>query len=166
MGHLAINAALVAALIWFSNVCRADLNHRISIFQVRKSIPLSDNEPVYRDFYVSSGDESGIRVGMIIPVKRRVPVHDPVFNKLAGDLYISVGELEIIHVGNGLSVGRMINATMDKERPILDFEGFMVGDRIDIDNARMPVKLLATPHRPFHSRTHHHHLILKVVVML
>ncbi len=144
MSHLALNLALVAALIWFTTVCRADLGHRISIFQVKKSIPLADEAPVYRDFYINSGSESEIKVGMIIPVKRRVPVHDPVHNKLAGDLYIKVGELKVIHVGNGLSVGRLVNTLNESNRPILEFEGVMVGDRLDVHRARFEDEELET----------------------
>src|SRR5689334_6598209 len=82
------------------------LADEIAIFDVRKNSTLSDSEPAFRDFYISRGSESGLRPGMIVTVKRRMPLYDSFHNRSAGDLTVSVGRVKIIHVEKELAVAR------------------------------------------------------------
>jgi hypothetical protein len=102
------------------------------IFDVRRSLPLEPNEPVYKDFYINAGPEAGFKKGVYISVVRPIPVHDPIQNKQQGTLNIPVGHLQVIHVERGITVARLQDELADDERPTLEFEGVMVGDKIDL----------------------------------
>ncbi len=107
----------------------------LTIFDVRKNLPMSDTEKVYRDFYVNGGSESGMTVGMIITVQRRMPLYDTYQNRSAGDLDLKVAKIKIIHVQKGLSVARMHSEYNRENSPLLEDNFVMVGDRLDLATA-------------------------------
>ncbi len=136
-------AALKRAFIWVlgaigivQGLCLADayaqnLSGAPLIFDVRRSLPLEPNEPVFHDFYINAGPEAGFRKGMYVTVVRLVPVHDPVQNKQQATLSINVAKLQVIHVERNITVARLQSEFTDEERPTLEFESVMIGDRID-----------------------------------
>lgn len=109
----------------------ADLQSAPLIFDVRINLPLDPEDPTYHDFYINVGAELGFKKGMFVNVIRPVPVHDPIQNKQQGTLNISVARLQVIHVERNLTVARLVNEFSDEERPVLEFEAVMIGDRID-----------------------------------
>ncbi|MCB0391129.1 MAG: hypothetical protein KDD58_07555 [Bdellovibrionales bacterium] len=104
----------------------------VAIFDSRKPVTLSKNDPAYIDFYVNAGSEVGIKRGVIITVHRRTSLYDAYQNKSPGDLKVEVGQIKIIHVQKGLSVGRVHKIFSREDRPNLDYESVMVGDRLDL----------------------------------
>jgi hypothetical protein len=50
---------------------------------------------------------------------------------------IPVGKLQVIHVENNIAVARLVNELRDDERPTLEFESVMIGDRVDVKRASM-----------------------------
>ncbi|MBT4761857.1 MAG: hypothetical protein HOO06_09195 [Bdellovibrionaceae bacterium] len=111
--------------------------NNLLVFDVKKSLPLSDKETVYKDFYINGGDEYGLRPGMLVTVYRSKAMYDNYSNKSAGDLKIFVGRLKIIHVQNGLAVARMFSTLSRKRLPILEYTTIMVGDRLDMNTLEM-----------------------------
>lgn len=109
----------------------SELNNAPLIFDVRRSLPLEPDEPVYRDFYINAGVEAGFKKGMYITVVRLIPVHDPLQNKQQGELQVGVARLQFIEVTRNLSVARLHSEFTNDERPALEFEGVMIGDRVD-----------------------------------
>ncbi len=107
------------------------------IFDVRRSLPMDSEESVYHDFYISAGVEAGIKKGQFLPVARQLPVHDPIQNKQQALLTISVGKLQVIHVERNMSVARLVSELTDEERPTLEYEAVMIGDRVDLRGATM-----------------------------
>jgi hypothetical protein len=107
------------------------------IFDVRRSLPLEPDEPVYHDFYINAGPEAGFKKGMYITVVRLVPVHDPVQNKQQAELAVNVARLQVIHVAHALTVARLHSEFTDEERPTLEYESVMIGDRIDTGSLTM-----------------------------
>ena len=103
-----------------------------TIFDVRRSLPLDPDEEVTHDFYINAGPEAGLKKGVFISVVRPVPVHDPIQNKQQATLNIPIGKLQIIHVEKNISVGRLQNELSDDERPTVEFEAIMIGDRVDL----------------------------------
>jgi hypothetical protein len=103
-----------------------------TIFDVRRSLPLEPDEEVTKDFYINAGPEAGFKKGVYISVVRAVPVHDPIKNMQQATLNIPVGKLKVIDVQRGITVARLETELTDDERPTLEFEGVMVGDRIDL----------------------------------
>lgn len=102
-----------------------------SIFDVRRSLPLEPEEPVYHDFYINAGPEAGFRKGQYVTVVRLVPVHDPVLNKQQATLTVTVAKLQVIQTERNITVARLQSEFSDDERPTLEYEAVMIGDRID-----------------------------------
>ncbi len=107
------------------------------IFEVRKSLPMENNEVAYKDYYINSGNESGLKKGMYIGVVRNSAIQDPAKNSTQGTLKIPIAKMQIIQVEKKLSVGRLYNQTSNDERATVEFEGVMVGDVLDMESASM-----------------------------
>lgn len=106
-----------------------------TIFDVRKNLPMANNEPVFRDFYISSGSEAGLTVGMLLNVQRRMPLYDSYQNRSAGDLQLKVARVKIIHVQKGLAVARLHSEFTREGTPLLEDNFIMVGDQLDLSSA-------------------------------
>ncbi len=103
-----------------------------TIFDVRKSLPMEPTEPSFHDFYINAGVEAGFKKGQYLPVHRSLPIHDPVQNKQQGILTIPVGKILVIHVERNITVARLASELGDDERPTLEYEAVMIGDKIDM----------------------------------
>lgn len=110
----------------------ADLREVPTIFDVRKSLPMEPAEPAYHDFYINAGTEAGFKRGQYLPIQRALPVHDPIQNKQQAILTVPVGKVFVIHVDRGLTVARLVQELSGDERPTLDYEAIMIGDRVDM----------------------------------
>lgn len=129
--------AIVAFILFVFFLSRTEIANAQSasgpvIFDVRRSLPLEPDEEVTKDFYINAGPEAGFKKGVYISVVRAVPVHDPIKNMQQATLNIPVGKLKVIDVQRGITVARLETELTDEERPTLEFEGIMVGDRIDL----------------------------------
>lgn len=110
------------------------------VIEVRKTISMSKNDKVYKNYFINGGELLGLKKGTIVDVLRRLPLHDPIKNISIGDLRVKVGEIEIIHADTLLSVARLISQDSPENRPVLDYEAVMVGDRLDLASVRTPKK--------------------------
>jgi hypothetical protein len=106
----------------------------MSVVEVKRNITLSDDDPIYKDYYVNAGDGSALRKNLVVNVKRRVVVKDN-GSKTIGDFETTVGQLKIIHVGNKVSVAREFKLTPRDEEPMIEQIGVMRGDRVDLNNS-------------------------------
>lgn len=125
----------LAVFLFFFVPCFAYGQLAVTIFEVRKSLAMADNDPVYRDFYVNGGSESGIAVGSIMTVRRRLPMYDSYQNRSAGELELKVAKVKVIHVQRGLSVVRLHSEFTREQSPLLEDNYIMVGDLIDLGSA-------------------------------
>ena len=107
----------------------------IMIFDVRRPLALSDKETTYKDFYISGGNESGLRAGMIVNVMRKIPLYDSYQNRSAGELMIKVARVKLVAVQKGLSVARLHSDFSRDNNPILEDNYIMVGDLLDLASA-------------------------------
>lgn len=65
----------------------------LTIFNIRKNLPMSDDEKVLRDFYINAGSEAGLATGMVITVQRRMPLYDSYQNR-SGNLDLKVAKIK------------------------------------------------------------------------
>jgi hypothetical protein len=130
---LALCSTAIAAIVCFApaEANAQNLTAAPMIFDVRRSLPLEPTEPRYHDFYINAGPEAGFRKDMFLTVVRLIPVHDPVQNKQQGTLSVNVARLQVIHVERNITVARLHSSFGNDERPTLEFEAVMIGDRID-----------------------------------
>jgi hypothetical protein len=108
---------------------------RVQVFDVHKNLPMTAKDPVYHDYYISAGRDSGLKEGMIVPVLRATTVHDPLYNVSRGEISIRVGQLKIIQVGERVSVARIYKNHDRAAAPVLDVDAILVGDTVDISDA-------------------------------
>ena len=129
-----IRQLLVLAAIQLFTVTAAfaqSLTSAPQIFDVRISLPLEPEDEAYHDFYINAGPEAGLKKGMFVTVVRLVPVHDPIQNKQQATLTVDVARLQVIHVERNITVARLDSEFTDEDRPTLEYESVMIGDRID-----------------------------------
>jgi hypothetical protein len=108
-----------------------------TIFDVRKSLPMEPTEAPFHDFYINAGSEAGFKRGQYLPIRRSLPVHDPIQNKQQAVLTVPVGNLLVIHVDRGLTVARLVQELGNEDRPTLEFEAVMIGDHVDLKGITM-----------------------------
>lgn len=107
----------------------------VTVFDVRRTLRMSDQDQVLRDYYLNGGQESGLAVGMVVTVTRKLPLYDNYQNRSAGDVHLKVAKLKIIHVQKGLSVGRVQSEFSRENAPLLEDPFVMVGDALDLATA-------------------------------
>ncbi|MBX3021069.1 MAG: hypothetical protein KF799_05275 [Bdellovibrionales bacterium] len=107
----------------------------LTIFDVRRTLRMANTDPIYHDYYINGGNESGLSNGMILTVTRKLPLYDNYQNHSAGDLNLKVAKLKIIHVQKGLAVGRLQSEFTRENAPLLEDAFIMVGDSLDLSTA-------------------------------
>jgi hypothetical protein len=124
--------------------CMQSNADEMSIVDVKRNITLSDEDTVYKDYYINAGDGSALRKNMVINVKRKIYIKD-LGTKSVGDFEALVGQLKIIQVGNKVSVAREFKLTPRDQEAMLEQIGIMSGDKLDltgsfIDNSKPSAK--------------------------
>jgi hypothetical protein len=109
----------------------------VSIFEMRKSLPMNPGEPAVHDYYINAGSEAGLKKDMYAKVVRSTSVQDPGQNRAQGTLHIAIANVQLIQVEKNISVARLYSELSDDERPAVEFEAIMLGDRIDMDSVTM-----------------------------
>ncbi len=112
----------------------------IVIVDVRRNITLSDDDAVYKDFYLEAGEGSGLKKNLVVNVKRKIYVRDQAAKSI-GDFETVVGQLRIVHVQGKIAVGREYKLQSRDEEAMVEQIGIMSGDHIDltgsfVDSAR------------------------------
>jgi hypothetical protein len=116
----------------------------LTIFDVRQNLPMSESDPVFRDYIIDGGSESGLSVGMLLTVQRRLPLYDSYQNHSAGDLLLKVARIKIIYVQKGMAVARLHSEFTREATPLLEDGFIMVGDHIDLSSASSEKKAEAS----------------------
>jgi hypothetical protein len=119
---------LVLALLAMHSLASAD---EISIFEVRRNIPLSDTDPVYKDFYVKNGDSAKLKKNQVYTVTRKVTLRDASGSQVMGEIQSPVGQLKIIAVYGKIAVAREVKVFTREDLPMLDNPWFMIGDSLE-----------------------------------
>lgn len=136
-GRLALTLFSFTLTFGFARTAWCD---RVQIFDVHKNLQMNSKDPVYRDYYISAGRDSGLKENMIVPVVRMQLIHDPLYNVSRGELPIKIGLLKIIAVGERMSVGRAYGKPDLSTDPVMDFPGLMIGDTVNISDAYVEQK--------------------------
>lgn len=104
------------------------------IVEVKRNITLSEQDPVYKDYYINAGEGAGFKKNMIVFVKRKIAVKD-LAGKPFGDVETKVGQLKIIHADSKISVGREYKLVPREQELMLEQVGIMLGDSVDVKSA-------------------------------
>ena len=109
-----------------------------SIFFVKKSLMMENEQIPVHDYYLNAGKKDGLKAGMLVRVARRIPFQDTAMVKINEQLEIELVELKLIHVQDQLSVGRLYRSLLDENSPVLDYQSVMIGDRVQLGSRRWP----------------------------
>lgn len=117
----------------------------ISVIEVRRNIPLADEDPIYKDYYLNAGPESGLKKNLVITAVRKISIKDATGTSSYGEIVIPVGQLKIIAVQNRIAVAREYKLISRDDEPMLEQIGIMTGDKIDmsgsfVDNKKSSAK--------------------------
>lgn len=123
----------------------------LSIVDVRRNITLSDDDVVYKDFYLNGGEGDGLKKNLVVTVMRKIQVRDANGSQSYGEIQIPVGQLRVIATYGKVSVAREYKLLSRDELPMLEQIGMMSGDRIDlkgsfVDNAKPVYKKKTAEH--------------------
>lgn len=114
----------------------------IGIIDVRRNIPLSDDEPVYKDFYLNVDPGSSLKKNLVVTAVRKVAIRDSSGAQSYGEIEIPVGQLKIIALSGRIAVAREYKLHSRDDLPMLEQVGLMIGDRIDLEGSFVDNKSL------------------------
>lgn len=103
----------------------------LSVVEVRRNIPLADNDPVYKDFYINSGKNDGLKVGSVVTATRKLSIKDATGTQIFGEATVPVGQLKIIFVADRIAIAREYKQLSRETLPMIEQTGIMIGDKID-----------------------------------
>lgn len=121
----------------------------ISVIDVRRNITLSEDDAVYKDFYISTSGDSGLKRNLVVTAVRKINIRDASGANSFGEILIPVGQLKIIAIFDKVAVAREYTLLSRDELPMLEQTGIMTGDRIDlqgsfIDNSKPKKRKVAS----------------------
>ncbi len=142
LGRLLIVFGITILIILFTfQAFSADIN----VVDVRRNIPLSDESPIYKDFYLNAGNSAGLKKNQVVNVVRKMTIRDASGSQTYGEMDVTVGQLKIIALNSKVAVAREYKLLSREEDPMLEQIGIMTGDRLDfegsfIDNKKSSAK--------------------------
>lgn len=104
----------------------------ITVVDVRRNITLSEDDKVYKDFYINAGPASGLKKNLVVTAVRKLNIRDASGANAVGEILVPVGQLKVIAVYDKVAVAREYALLSRDEIPMLEQVGIMNGDRIDL----------------------------------
>ena len=102
-----------------------------SIVQVTRQLKmLNDEDLPPKNFFLDIGSRDGVRQGEVYEVTRLIPVLNSAVGAPHSLMTISLGELEILQVGEGTSLARVKDTVDAYELPAMESSTFMIGDQV------------------------------------
>jgi hypothetical protein len=114
-------------------------SEELSIIEVRRNIPLADQDPVYKDFFINGGLNQGLKPKTVVTATRKIQLKD-VNGQVIGEVLVPVGNLKIIAVGAKISVARLVQEIPRDDLPMLEQTGVMIGDSVDLKSFVVELK--------------------------
>lgn len=137
LGRILLAAGFaILALLFSWEAFSADLN----VVEVRRNIPLADDAPVYKDFYINAGTDAGLKKNLVVNVIRKMSIRDASGTQTYGEMDILVGQLKVIALNGRVAVAREYKLASRDSEPMLEQIGIMIGDRLEMDGAFVDTK--------------------------
>lgn len=141
LGRLLLMAGIaILALLFSWEAFSADLN----VVEVHRNIPLADDAPVYKDFYINAGTDAGLKKNLVVNVIRKMSIRDATGTQSYGDIDILVGQLKIIATQGRVAVAREYKLASRDTEPMLEQVGIMIGDRLELEGSFVDNKKAAS----------------------
>lgn len=97
---------------------------------VKRDIPLSDSDPVFKDYYLSSTENLKFKRDQVVNVVRTTTVKDQSGTQLMGSFEIPIGQLKVIDIQGKIAVAREVKLISREDRALIDQPGFLMGDKV------------------------------------
>lgn len=123
---------VVATLMFVFGVQSPIRANELKVVDVRRNIPLRDEDPVYRDFYINGGAGSGLKPNLVVTAVRKTTIRDPSGMQALGEMNVPVGQLRVIFVQDNIAVAREFKSLSRDDLPMLEQIGIMSGDILDL----------------------------------
>ena len=128
---LFLSGIVILAVLFSYEAFSADL----SIVDARRNIPLSDTDPVYKDFYINAGSSEGLKKNMVVTITRKMSIRDASGTQVFGDMEVPVGQIKIIALADHVAVAREYKLTSREAEAMLEQTGLMIGDRLSLEDS-------------------------------
>jgi hypothetical protein len=106
------------SMVYGINVALADSNEE------------ADAEP-RKDYYLNVGSKDGVRKGTQLLVYRKLTTTNEI-EKHQVELHVPVGKLIVVHTEPTNSIAKLMEMRTDLAAPVLDVDGVMVGDLVEV----------------------------------
>lgn len=122
------------------------------IIHVQRSLPMSEDEPIYKDYYINGGSNTGLKENLVVKVMRTV--HVGKIGKATDGMKIEVpvGLLKIIYMRPQMAVARLYAMQDIEKAPALETPAILVGDIVDLTGSFIDAKKSAMPKPKLESR--------------
>lgn len=101
------------------------------IYSISQDIPMGVPKEVLRkNFYIDMGKNQGVSKGSVLDVYRVVSVLDPYESKKRFNHKIKIGEVKVLHVEEGSSIGVLNKIENEDETPVFEIGKLMIGDMV------------------------------------
>lgn len=111
----------------------------LEIVDIKRNIPLSESEPVYKDYYIKLNGRTDLKKNLIVKAVRSMVVRDTSL-KPVGDFKTPVALVKIIQVSETIAVAREYKLIPRGDEAMIDQIGIMTGDEIDLAGSYMDEK--------------------------
>lgn len=102
------------------------------IYSISQDIPMgTEREVLRKNFYIDMGKNQGLSKGSILDVYRMVSVLDPYESKKRFNHKIKIGEVKVLHVEEGSSIGVLNKFETEDETPVFEIGTLMIGDIVN-----------------------------------
>ncbi|PWU15793.1 MAG: hypothetical protein C5B49_11365 [Bdellovibrio sp.] len=116
-------------------ICQIGKTDDLRVVEVRRNIPLSDHDPVYKDYYISGAGVAALKVDQVVTASRNKNIMDSAGTQSLGELRIPVGQLKIIFVQDNLAVAREFKLLDRQALPMIEQVGVMAGDLVQLKDS-------------------------------
>lgn len=104
------------------------------IYSVAQDLPMGfENEIIRTNYYLNIGSEQGVKSGTIVDVYRVISKQNPYDNLKRINYRLKIGELKVLHSDDSASIAIIEKQYNGIKHPILDVEGFMIGDFVSVN---------------------------------
>lgn len=102
------------------------------ILEVRNQIPMTNDAPRIKDYYLST-DGSNLKKDLVVKIVRKISVSQG--KKNVGEVTVEIGQLRILAVVDKIAIAREYKLFSNDQTPITESVGFMTGDQVEMANS-------------------------------
>ncbi|MBF0312014.1 MAG: hypothetical protein HQK52_01290 [Oligoflexia bacterium] len=104
------------------------------IYSISQDVPMGyKGEKLRKNFHLTMGSDQGVQEGTLLDVFRMVSVFNPYkANGQYSNYKLKVGELSVIQTDKEFSTANLHKFNKEEKAPILEIEGFMIGDQVEV----------------------------------